>query len=111
MLPSQQGDKCAQPPGLNLTIQSRSFSRRMDPLSVPTSIAGLLHAAGKIATLISSMIDAPKAFNDVLSEAVTFSYILHQLQDLLIAILTGCVSDFSELQYTGKIIREFAISS
>ena len=93
----------------------------MDPLSVAASVVGLLGAAAKISTLLTTFIygtkDAPNIANGVLQEVSDISSCLAQLQGFLlgtrvgsrsrtalimveqvVVTLTACVITFSELE-------------
>ena len=88
----------------------------MEPISFAASIIGLIEAGKKITRFISSMADAPQTAQNVLREVLTLQTIFRQLQGLvsdrgqqsqsrgeriylddLVATLTGCVCEFSEL--------------
>ncbi|KAF8541759.1 hypothetical protein BDD12DRAFT_979420 [Trichophaea hybrida] len=89
----------------------------MDGLSVAASIAGLVQIASTVVNFISGMADASTTARSVLAEAQALQPIFHHLQDFildfaeesddqrsmiyvddLIAILTGCVCTFTELE-------------
>ena len=92
-----------------------------DPLSVAAGLAGVVTAAAQISTLLikftKKVKDAPKEAHTILNEVTDTSRILSRLQSFVldtqsssqskacflhvesvIAIVTGCVATFSELQ-------------
>ena len=93
----------------------------MDPLSIAASVVGLLGAAGKVTTILTTLVsntkNAPKFAYNVLREVSDFSATLGQLQAFLlgtraaqksrmgiimkeqvVVTLTSCVMTFSELE-------------
>ncbi len=100
----------------------------MDPLSVATSIAGLMIAASQVAGLLRSFAEsakeAPNSAKAVLAEVTGISICLNQLQGYLsgkqetprsrrslimieqvIVVLTDCVSVFSELEQNLEMLK------
>ena len=100
----------------------------MDPLSVATSIAGLIVAACQVSSLLKSFADsakeAPNSAQAVFTEVTSISVCLNQLQGYLlgkqetstsrrslimieqvIVFLTDCVSIFSELEQTLEMLK------
>ena len=88
----------------------------MDGISVASSVAGLVLAAGEVIDFLSSVVDAPSTARDVLAKAQALQAIFRQLVGFisapsqqssarmariqlhdLILTLTGCVRTFSEL--------------
>jgi len=88
----------------------------MDLISVAASVAGLLQVGAKVIGFLSSVADAPTFVRHVLTEVRALRIIFRRLQtfiansgsydqdhasqvdiDDLVAILTGCVCSFSEL--------------
>jgi hypothetical protein len=100
----------------------------MDPLSVAASVAGLLALAGKITSVLSTASSARTASitaTHILNETQSLKYIFTQLKNLmshptlarhdrlgmvsvdeLVAMLTGCVMVFSELDEELKGLGE-----
>ncbi|KAI0203820.1 hypothetical protein F4808DRAFT_389581 [Astrocystis sublimbata] len=95
----------------------------MDPLSVAASVAGLLAAGGKVTALLFAALgkweNPPTLARTIMLEVTDISAALGQLQgflcdrqkvdpdrssllqlDILLATLTGCVTTYSDLQYT-----------
>ena len=95
----------------------------MDPLSIAASVVGLLGAATKISSILTTLLrktrDAPEFAHNVLREVTDISTTLAQLQSFLIGtrvgqrsrtktlmveqvivVLTTCVMSFSELEET-----------
>ena len=89
----------------------------MDFLSVASSVAGLLLAAGKVIGFLCTMVDAPSTARDVLAEVQALQAIFRQLDSFisapnqqsaarksriqlhdLVVTLTDCVTTFSELE-------------
>jgi len=100
---------------------SPSIDRKMEPLSVGASIAGLITLAGKIVCTLkkfaSTVTSAPEIIHDILRETESLATIFDQFQNLLlqhtqleaghvavvsvdqlVIMLTGCVMVFSELE-------------
>ncbi len=100
----------------------------MDPLSVATSIAGLIVAACQVLSLLKTFADnakeAPNSAQAVLMEVNGISICLNQLQEYVlgkqelfktrrslimieqvIVVLTDCVSVFSELEQILEILK------
>ena len=100
----------------------------MDPLSIAASVVGLLGAAAKVSSILSSFIhgtnDAPKLATGVLREVSDISACLTQLQAFLLGTrvgsrsrtalimveqvvvsLTTCVMTFSELEEVLSVLR------
>ena len=88
----------------------------MEPISIAASILGLLEAADRIISFLSSIADAPSTAANVLTECRALNTIFSQVDDFisdqdqqsltrksrislhsLVATLTGCVTTFSEL--------------
>lgn len=93
----------------------------MEPLSIAASVVGLLGAAAKISSILTTLLrktrDAPEFAHNVLREVTDISTTLAQLQEFLVGtrvgqrsrtetimveqviiILTTCVMSFSELE-------------
>ena len=100
----------------------------MDPLSVATSIAGLIVATCQVSTLLRTFVnsakEAPNSAQAVLTEVNGIGICLRQLQEYLlgkeesfrsrrslimieqvIVVLTDCVSIFSELEQTLEMLK------
>ena len=100
----------------------------MDPLSVIASITGLLTAAAKISSAVSSLItawkDAPLSFSAIVAETSALSACLTQLRPFLqgierapeshaegisveqvLTVLSSCVLAISELQKTLDVLE------
>jgi hypothetical protein len=100
----------------------------MDPLSVATSIAGLIVAACQVSSLLKefagSAKEAPHSARAVFMEVTGISVCLNQLQgyvlgkqetfrsrrslimiEQVIVVLTDCVSIFSELEQTLEMLK------
>ena len=100
----------------------------MDPLSVATSIAGLIIAATQVSNLLKGFADstkeAPHSAQAVLTEVTGIGLCLNQLQEYLldqqesarsrrslimieqvIVVLTDCVAIFSELEQTLEMLK------
>lgn len=103
--------------------QRSAISNMSDPLSVTTSILGLIEATAKVSSLIRTMNGASSLLQDVLSEVSDIRVSLGLLQSLvfrseanirsrasllmiehIIVVLTKSVMTFSELE---KVIEQF----
>ena len=100
----------------NGPLRQRPLNFDIEPISIATSVWGLLQASEKIISFLASIADAPNTAANVLVECRALNAIFTQVNDFisdqdqqstarisrislnyLVATLTGCVIAFSEL--------------